>query len=175
MRKIFIALAMLTMTLAANAQFEKGKTFLGASLTGLNLSYNGADKLSLGVNAQVGTFLADNGLVFGQVAYEHNGGMKTNNLKAGLGGRYYIVQNGLFLGANLNYVHGTKSYNDFKPAIEVGYAFFVSHEVTIEPALYYEQSCTDHSNYSTVGLKVGIGLYMPKNKIQNSVKEALKD
>ena len=42
MKKIMIMLAMLTMTLAANAQFEKEKKYIGASLTGINLSYNGS-------------------------------------------------------------------------------------------------------------------------------------
>ncbi len=42
----------------------------------------------------------------------------------------------------------------------MGYAFFISKTVTIEPALYYDQSLKDHSQYSTIGLKVGIGIYL---------------
>ena len=45
------------------------------------------------------------------------------------------------------------------PGIELGYAFFINDKVTIEPAVYYDQSLKEHSTYSTVGLKVGIGLY----------------
>lgn len=175
MKKFFVMLAMLTMTLAANAQFEKGKTFIGASLSGINLSYNGSEKFSAGINAQGGLFLKDNGLVFLNLGYRHQGEPKFNEFRAGLGGRYYIIQNGLFLGASLNYAHATERYNDFRPALELGYAFFVSREMTIEPALYYEQSFKNHSDFSTVGLKIGIGLYLPKNKIKDSVKEALKD
>ena len=51
------------------------------------------------------------------------------------------------------------SYNDLMPGVEVGYAFFINRSVTIEPALYYDQSFKTH-NYSTVGLKVGLGIYL---------------
>ena len=77
----------------------------------------------------------------------------------GVGARYYIEQNGIFLGANTKFVH-IKNYNDFMPGVEVGYAFFISGTVTIEPAIYYDQSFKDHSQYSTIGLKVGIGVYL---------------
>ncbi len=174
MRKMIMMLAMMLVTVAANAQFEKGKTFIGASVTGLDLSYNGAKKWNIGIEGRVGQFVTDNWLAFGQMAYQHVGASKTNDFKLGVGGRYYIQQNGLFLGLNANYVHETKNYNDFMPAIEIGYAFFVSRSLTIEPALYYEQSLNDHANRSTIGIKIGLGIYLPKNKIQNSVKEAFK-
>ena len=51
-----IALALLT-TLGAHAQFEKDKAYVGASLTGLDLSYNGTKKLNLGLQADAGYFL----------------------------------------------------------------------------------------------------------------------
>ena len=46
------------------------------------------------------------------------------------------------------------------PGIEVGYAFFVSKTVTIEPAIYYDQSFKNHSDYSKIGLRVGFGIYL---------------
>ena len=174
MKKLMMMIAMIAITTVANAQFESGKTFIGASVTGLDLNYNGAKKWNIGVEARAGQFITDNWLLFGQVGYQHIGADKVNDLKLGVGGRYYILQNGLFLGLNANYVHETKNYNDFMPALEIGYSFFVSHSLTIEPALYYEQSLSDHKNRSTIGIKVGLGIYLPKNKIQNSVKEAFK-
>lgn len=173
MRKFYLVLAMLAMTLAANAQFEQGKMFVGASLSSLDMNYSGSKGFNLGVNGQVGTFMTDNWLVYGQAGYEHVGKPENfNSFNAGLGARYYIVQNGLFLGANAKYCHSTGHYNDFKPGVELGYAFFVGKEMTIEPAIYYDQSFKNHSDYSTVGFKIGIGLYLGKNKIKNSVKEA---
>ena len=41
---------------------------------------------------------------------------------------------------------------------EIGYAFFINRSVTIEPALYYDHSFKD-ANYSTVGFKLGLGIY----------------
>ena len=49
------------------------------------------------------------------------------------------------------------------PGVEVGYSFFVSRTVTIEPAIYYDQSFKNHSDYSTIGLKIGLGVYLFKD------------
>ena len=45
------------------------------------------------------------------------------------------------------------------PGLEVGYAFFLNRSVTIEPAIYYDQSFKS-SRYSTVGFKLGVGVYL---------------
>jgi len=45
------------------------------------------------------------------------------------------------------------------PGAELGYAFFVNRSVTNEPAVYYDHSFKN-SDYSTVGLKIGIGIYL---------------
>ena len=54
MKKIVSMLALLVITLTASAQFQEGKGYLGASLTGLNLHYNSADGFNLGVEAKAG-------------------------------------------------------------------------------------------------------------------------
>ncbi len=181
----------LMMATSASAQgrdigpFDQGKLYVGASLTGLNLSYSGDSHLNLGVSAQAGYTVADNLMLLGQATFQHNGSdASSNEYKIGAGGRYYIIQNGLFLGAYCNLVHQdykeqvpvinegiptgeTRSHrcniNDVRPSVEVGYAFFVSRTVTVEPAVYYEQSFKSHSKYSSVGLKVGIGVYLYKD------------
>ncbi|MBQ6652769.1 MAG: outer membrane beta-barrel protein [Prevotella sp.] len=169
-RKIMVVLAALTMAVAASAQhsdigpFDQGKIYVGASLTGLNLSYNGQNHLNLGIGAQAGYTVADNLMLLGQVNFQHSGSdAVADEFKVGVGGRYYIIQNGLYLGANCNLVHQEHSVNDVRPSAEVGYAFFVSRTVTIEPAVYYEQSFKSHSKYSSAGLKVGIGVYLFKD------------
>ena len=60
-------------------------------------------------------------------------------------------------------MHAYHNYNDVRPGVEVGYAFFLSRTVTIEPAIYYVQSFKKHSDYSSVGLKVGFGIYLFNN------------
>ena len=49
------------------------------------------------------------------------------------------------------------------PGVEVGYAFFINRTVTIEPAIYYDQSFKKHSDYSTVGFRIGIGINLFQN------------
>lgn len=161
MKKLFAILAVAFMPLLAHAQFEQGKLYAGASLTGLNLSYSGADKFNIGLQGQGGIFAADNVLLYGQVGWNHSGdNMKNDQVELGAGGRYYILQNGIFLGANVKYAHAAGGYNDVMPGVEVGYAFFISRTVTIEPSIYYQQSFKDHSDYSKVGFRLGFGIYL---------------
>lgn len=160
MKKIGILCASLMMAVAANAQFEKGKVYCGASLSGLNLSYNGTSDLNLGVNGQVGYLFDDNLMAVGSLSYQHTGKEDVKDyVSVGVQGRYYIIQNGLYLGVGAKLAH-TGSYNDMMPGVEMGYAFFVSKTVTIEPAIYYDQSFRNHSDYSTIGLRIGVGVYL---------------
>lgn len=159
-KKIAVVALGLMVSVGAHAKFESGKQYCGASLTGLNLSYNGSEELSLGVQAKAGYFFEDDMMLLAQAEYKHSGleGVK-DYWALGAQGRYYIEQNGIYLGAGMKLIH-TGSYNDVMPGVEVGYAFFVSKQVTIEPAVYYDQSFKNHSDYSTVGVKVGIGIYL---------------
>lgn len=160
MKKLAILCASFLLALSANAQFEKGKVYCGASLSGLNLNYNGKSDLNLGIQGQAGYLFADNLMAVGNLSYQHTGkeGVK-DYFSVGVQGRYYIIQNGLYLGLGAKLAH-TGSYNDVMPGVELGYAFFVSRTVTIEPALYYDQSFKNHSDYSTIGLRIGVGVYL---------------
>lgn len=159
-KKIAVVALGLMVSVGAHAQFESGKQYCGASLTGLNLSYNGSEELSLGIQAKAGYFFEDDMMLLAQAEYKHSGLEGEKDYWAlGAQGRYYIEQNGVYLGAGVKLIH-TGSYNDVMPGVEVGYAFFVSKQVTIEPAVYYDQSFKNHSDYSTVGVKVGIGIYL---------------
>ena len=121
MKKIVLSLTMLVVALTASAQFQQGKGYIGASLSGLNLSYNSENGLNLGVQAKAGYLFADNWMLLGEVGYDHYGKDKIADQAAiGVGFRYYIIQNGLFLGANCNFVHSNHSYNDIMPSAEVG-------------------------------------------------------
>lgn len=160
MRKLALVAVALLASVAAHAQFESGKKYCGASLTGLNLSYNGTEDLNLGIQAKAGYFVTDDWMLLGQAEYQHSGLEGTKDyFSVGAQGRFYIEQNGLYLGAGAKMVH-TGSYNDLMPGVEIGYAFFVGRQVTIEPAVYYDQSFKNHADHSTVGLKVGIGVYL---------------
>ncbi len=161
MKKIATMIVALFTAVAANAQFEMGTKYIGGSLTGLNLSYNGTQDLNLGLQAQAGYFVDDDWMVLGQLAYDHTGqdGV-ADKLMVGAGLRYFIEQNGLFLGVNAKLIHANRNYNDLMPGIELGYAFFLGKSVTLEPAVYYDQSFRNHSDYSTIGLRIGVGIYL---------------
>ena len=86
--------------------------------------------------------------------------MMPSFLKVGVGARYYIVQNGLYLGAQVNYLRHSSDYDDLQPGVQVGYAFFLSKNVTVEPEIYYDQSIKSHKDFSTVGFRIGVGIYL---------------
>lgn len=160
--KLFLLSLLMLVSLASNAQFEQGKVYVGGSLTGLGIKYNGSSEMSVGLQAQAGYMFQPDLMLYGVVDYDNPGKNVPAALGLGVGGRYYIEQNGIFLGVNCKYYH-CDEYDDFMPGVECGYAFFVSKTVTIEPALYYQQSFKSHSDYSTIGLRVGVGIYLFKN------------
>ncbi len=157
MKKLIMMLTMFMVTVAANAQFEEGTKYIGASLTNVGLSYNGADKLNLGIQAKVGYFVQDGWQINALAGFEHHN-PSFNALTVGAGLRYYIVDNGFFVGAGAKCVFAN-ARNDIMPGIELGYAFYISESLAIEPAVYYDQSFHSHSDYSTVGIKIGLGYF----------------
>ena len=144
MKRLALLVCLLIGTMAAHAQFEKGKWFVNPSVTGLNFSYNTeTDKAHFGLEAKGGAFLVDN---------------VTDVYTLGVGGRYYISKVGVFLGAGVDlnrydWDGGDKTRFGF--GMEAGYAFFLSRTVTIEPAVYWDID-KDRSEF---GLKVGFGFY----------------
>ena len=161
-KKISLLVFALVMTLSASAQFEQGKKYVSASFSGLDFSYNGTNDLNLGFQAKGGYLIEDNLMLLGTLGYNHIGGDDNtpDRFSIGAQGRYYIIQNGIYLGVGATYKHGNYNYNDVMPSVEIGYAFFINRYITIEPSVYYEQSITDHSKYSNVGLRLGLGFYL---------------
>ena len=165
MKKIALFVMALMMSVAANAQFEQGKFYAGASLSGLDLNYSGLTKGHISIQGKVGYMLMDNLMATAQASYDKAKDQPTL-ASFGLGARYYIIQNGIYLGASAIYKHGPgeeKAYNDVLPSVQVGYAFFLSRTVTIEPELYIDFSTKKFEN-SAFGLGVGIGIYLFKDQ-----------
>jgi len=164
MKKIALFVVALVMSVAANAQFEQGKTYIGASLSGFDIGSQ-AKKFHLGLDAKAGYLFIDNIMGTVQVGYNHLQD-QDDTFNVGVGGRYYIEQNGLYLGASLKYKHAGGGYNDVLPGVQVGYAFFLSRTVTIEPELYIDFSTKKFEN-SCYGLGIGIGVYLFKDQSKN--------
>ena len=157
MKKLFIMLALAVGTLSAHAQIAKGTKYVGASISGIGLSYSSSQKFRFGLDATAGYFLADCFMLRGNVSYDHT--KEINDVSVGVGARYYFDQCGVFLGAGAEYVHYTPSSNDVQIPVEIGYAFFVNRYITIEPSVYYKMSLDSFSEKSTVGARIGLGFY----------------
>lgn len=154
---IFIFSLLMFMAGSAMAQFEAGTKYIGASLSGLNLSYNSDEHFRLNLNSKAGLFVTDGLMVYADFGYAHT--RHTDDLNAGVGARFYFRQNGIFMGAATEYVHHTKSSNDLMVPIEIGYAFYLNHYLAVEPSVYYKMSTNNFSDDSTVGLSIGLGYY----------------
>ena len=157
-KKLLFMLICLMTTVAVKAQFEKEKIFIGASMSGLGMTYNGSEKGTFGIKATGGYFVLDDIMLQGQWEYNKQKDVPAY-VSCGVGARYYIIQNGLYLGATANYIHAGDYYDDFRPTVQVGYAYFLSKTVTVEPSIYYSHSFKNHSDYSTIGFSLGVGVY----------------
>lgn len=158
MKKITLVLLLIVAAFStAHAQFEQGKKYVGASLTGLGLSYSANEKFRLGVDAAAGYFVADCLMLHASAGYEHTRNL--DDVRVAAGARYYFDQCGIYLGAGAEYDHFTKSNNDVMIPVTIGYAFFINQYLTIEPSIYYKMSTHDFSDNSTVGASIGIGFY----------------
>lgn len=157
LKKLFVGLALATASLAAHAQFDAGTKYISTGLSGLNLSYGDQAGFQLGVDASAGYFVADSWLLKANLSYTHT--RHTDDFSANVGGRYYIRQNGLFLGAGVGFSHFTKNINDVEIPIEAGYCYYLNGHISIEPSVYYNMSLNDFAGGSRVGLRVGLGFY----------------
>lgn len=157
-KKVILMVMALAMSVTTFAQFEQGKKYFSANLSGLNLHFTGAEKWQFDIGARGGYMFSNNWMAMATLDYSYRKeGAKAFTL--GASARYYVVENGLYLGAGLDYQH-KGSVDDMLPNIHIGYAFFLSKTVTIEPEFYYRQSLKDHSNYSDVGFRIGVGVYL---------------
>ena len=59
MKKSLLLLLFAVVSMGSYAQFEQGTKYVGASLTGLNLSYSSGEKFGLGLQGTAGYFFAD--------------------------------------------------------------------------------------------------------------------
>lgn len=163
MKKILFTLLVLFVSVNSFAQFERDTYYLNTSVTGLDLNYTGESKLSLGVDVTGGLFIEDGWALVGELGMDYNH-KHLQDLSAGAGIRYYIYDNGIFLGVGGRYYHENNknmtggNYNDLQAKVEVGYAFYLNHYLTIEPSVFYNQSFKNQ-DYSKVGFKVGFGFY----------------
>lgn len=158
MKKFLTLLFCLAVSIVANAQFEQGKYYVGASASGFDLSFNDQQKFRLDLQANGGYLFKQDWMVVGQVGLETRK-HENDRFGVGVGLRYYLEQNGLFFTLGAKYVRESKNYNDFMPTIDMGYAFFLNRTVTLEPQVYYNISTKDLGDYSRFGVRIGLSVY----------------
>jgi hypothetical protein len=159
MKKTTLLLMFLGLTVSVMAQrnpFHEGTWFINPSLTGLDFSYSQKTKVRFAADVQVGAFIVDDFALLVKLGGEVM--RRDNRVTAGVGARYYFMGTGLYMGAGLD----LNKRKDFKPDFgmntEVGFAFFLSRRITMEPGVYYNWNFRD-GDYSKFGLKIGFGLY----------------
>lgn len=161
MKKSLLLLFFAVVSMSSYAQFEKGTKYVGASLTGLNLSYSGDEKFCMGLATTGGYFVADSWMLYGRLTYEHKWqeGRDINDVVVGAGARFYFKQNGIFLGTGLQYRHAAVNTDYVQIPFEVGYCYYFNQHISLEPAIYYDLCLNKFSDGSKVGLKIGLGIY----------------
>ena len=96
MKKFFLGLCLLIVSVAADAQFERGKVVLNTSLSGFDMSYNKQTKGHLGLDVMGGYFILDNFALTGTLGMDLSDAV--NQYHFGVGARYYLEDNGLYFG-----------------------------------------------------------------------------
>lgn len=160
MKKILIALLLAAVSIGASAQFEKGTKYAGASVSDFGLSYSKYEDFRLGIHALGGYFIEDGWMLLGQVGWDHMSG--DNNFNLGVGGRYCMVDNGLFFGGSIKYQHACsdiKKSNNIYIAPEFGYCYYLNDHVSIEPAVYCDMCLNHFKDFTKIGFKIGLGYY----------------
>lgn len=156
MKKIFVAMLMAMMTLGASAQFEKGTHYANASLSGFGIGFSKGE-FAFGLSGEYGYYIADNWMIGGVLGYNHNAGYNSFQIKPNF--RYSLENTGFNLGCGLQFEHAGKARNFIQLSPQVGYTFYLTDMISLEPAIYADFALNDFKNGTNAGLKIGIGLY----------------
>lgn len=158
MKKLMTAMLLLMAAISASAQFEKDTKYVGASLSGLNLSLSDRKDFAMGLDLHGGYFIERDWMLTANIGF-HCSSSTLDRFVLGSKVRYYTRENGLFYACGLQYVHEKKSFNDVQLTPELGYCYYLNHYISVEPSLYLDMSLTDTAHKSELGVKVGIGIY----------------
>lgn len=152
MKKILAIVCMFVATLTF-AQTQAGQSFVGVRAT--NLGFSTTDgQTSVAVGADVGHFVANNLAVVGNVGFQiaDTRNSETSGFAYGAGLKYYLggvvpVQvdwNGTAVGGD-NRVYRSNV------GTSLGYAFFLTPKVSLEPTLRYNISLNDNQKNTFSG------------------------
>ncbi len=172
-RIIYILIAFCIGAAPVSAQILKGTWILNPQLSAFNLGSSltqetGKRTFDLGIHFDGGKFIAKNLVILAGVGgnFAWNKEYADNKFDLQAGVRYYPI-GGLFAEINLGYTHSwQKAVNaiDYTRrdylfvGADLGYAFFVCQNVSIDPAIYWKYSFIDR--YNKYGLRLGFSIYL---------------
>ena len=171
-KKVLLILSVVgLLSSTGSAQILKNTWIVNPQVSGFNLGSThtqetGNEAFDLGMKVEVGNFIANN-LAFlvglgGDFSWNKEYNDNSIDLMASI--RYYTLTT-LFIGVNTGYTHawnkpkgGSSVCRDYLyVGAELGYAIFVSHNISLDPALYWKHSFTD--KFDQYGLKIGLSVY----------------
>ncbi len=170
-KTLFILLSIWLLSNTGSAQILKNTWIVNPQFSSFNLGSThtqetGNETFDLGVKVEAGNFIANNLAVLVGVGgdFAWNKEYKDNSIDI-LGSIRYYTLTTLFIGVNAGYTHawnkpkgGVSSCRDYLYlGAELGYAIFVSHNISLDPALYWKHSFTD--KFDQYGLKIGLSVY----------------
>ena len=161
MKLTLALLGFLLISQAVSAQaVGQGAWMLGGSAGFQSLKVKDADESStyFNLSPNLGYFIADDlaiGLALNLSSVSPAGGESTTDFGLGPFVRFYFAD-AIFAQAGVNLGLGDSEFTEFQ--VGVGYSWFVSNGVAIEPMLFYTNHGEDGDffDYSVFGLSIGI-------------------
>ena len=173
-RIAYIALFLFSFASGLMAQTEKGYWMINPQLTAFSTGSTDTDskqpnRFNFGVGFKGDTFIYDDLLVSFGTGYNldmQKKQWKENSLQLNGSVKYYFFSH-LFLGAEIGYEHNWTRYSGtgqktqksdyYYVGADLGYAVFITRNISIDPALYWKYSFIDRLNQ--YGFRLGFSLY----------------
>lgn len=172
-KKWFLSVMILLLPVCVMAQTNKGDWVINPEITGFGLSStensdNSKRRFNLGIDLNGGKFIADNLAFMIGAGFEidKQSNLKNNRLDLSAGLRYYVFSR-LFVGAGLSYEkkwersldgQTKRSPNYFMFGADLGYAIFLTRNISLDPGVYWKYSFAD--KYNKYGIKIGFSIYL---------------
>lgn len=185
MRKLYLIYALMVASLSATAQLQQDNVMVGGSVMDFNTSFGKDNGYAFSLNPKVGYFIQNNVALGGYANVHVN---KEQGIEAivkyGLGvfGRYYFgggeiynpLNDGRFFGELQFGISGTKSHVGLELAPALGYAYFISPNVSVEAVAQLYSSFGVGTN---TGIRLGIGfqIYLPTAKLKAELEKVKQE
>jgi hypothetical protein len=185
--RLLISATLLFLSLASNAQIQKGNVMVGGDISRLDLSLNTGNNFSLQIDPKAAWFIQDNIAIGAYLNFDLTTAKGAgSNVSYGIGplARYYINDSKIevlrhcrfFLEGNVG-IQGTnphvgESTNGLGLGFGPGVAYFVTPNIGLEGLLKYQGIVGFGSSATSSDLTIGVGfqIYLPRNRVEKAMK-----